>query len=446
MKKQNPDDRSKKNTIRILDYVKFVIFSLLGVVLFFTPVTIKGTSSIPLDHLITYLNNNVPLFGKIITLVIGVVGGLLPWINGSYKKSTLNFVLSVLRLLGAPLCIMGFFNWGPEFLMKPNLIPFVWKNVSVAVTVIVVIGSIFLTLIIGYGLLEFTGVLVKKFMRPVYKVPGLAAVNAVTAFIGSFSVAMFLTDKLYKDAKYTYKEAAIVMTGFSTVSATFMIVIAKTAGFMDIWNFYFWSTFIITLIVSAASVRLWPLTRLDDSYIDGIGKPEAPLQGNIFKSAVHEGASMAASSKSLVGITWENLKGGIQMCLVLTPTGTGIAFLVAILLNMTPVFDYLGYLFYPFTYLLSIFGLQEPAAVAKASAVVFGEVFMPNLSVAALTETTRYIIAVVSVSTIVFFAGFIPCLYATSIRLKPFHLLVIWFERAAISILLAGIVALIYFR
>lgn len=446
MSNQHPTVQTRRNSITLFDYIKFLIFSILGVVFFFTPVTINGASSIPLDHFITWLNNTVPLFGKVLTLVIGVIGGILPWINKSFKRNTLNFILAALRLLGAPLCIMGFFNWGPRFLMQPNLVPFVWEKVSLAVTVIVVIGSIFLTFIVGYGLLEFTGVLVKKFMRPVYKVPGIAAVNAVTAFIGSFSVAMFLTDKLYKDAKYTYREAAIVMTGFSTVSATFMIVIAKTAGFMDIWNFYFWSAFIITLIVSAVSVRLWPLTRIDDSYIDGIGKPETQLKGNIFKNAVNEGVSMAASSKSLIKILWDNLKGGVQMCLVLTPTGTGIAFLVAVLLSMTPVFDYLGYLFYPFTYLLSLFGLPEHTAVAKASAVVFGEVFMPNLSVASLTETTRYIIAVVSVSTIVFFAGFIPCLYATSIRLKPLHVLVIWFERAALSILLAGIVALIYFH
>ena len=99
MKNQIPSDDPAKNAIGVLDYVKFIIYSTLGVVLFFIPVTINGTSSIPLDHLITYLNNTFPLFGSTITLVIGVVGGMLPWINGSFKRNTLNFILSVLRLL-----------------------------------------------------------------------------------------------------------------------------------------------------------------------------------------------------------------------------------------------------------------------------------------------------------------------------------------------------------
>ena len=133
------------------------------------------------------------------------------------------------------------------------------------------------------------------------------------------------------------------------------------------------------------------------------------------------------------------------MCFVLTPTATAIGIFALILVKMTPVFDILGYLFFPFTYLLSVFGLPEPLFVAKASAVVLGEMFVPNLLVASLPAFSRYIVAVVSVSTIIFFAGFIPCLYATSIQLKPWKLLLIWFQRASLSIILAGIVGLIFF-
>ena len=134
------------------------------------------------------------------------------------------------------------------------------------------------------------------------------------------------------------------------------------------------------------------------------------------------------------------------MCFVLTPTATAISILALILVNMTSVFDIVGYLFFPFTYLFSLLGLPEPLFVAKASAVVLGEMFVPNLLVAELPAYSRYIIAVVSVSTIIFFAGFIPCLYATSIQLKPWKLLLIWFQRAALSIILAGIVGFVFFE
>ena len=256
---------------------------------------------------------------------------------------------------------------------------------------------------------------------------------------------MFLTDELYKESKYTYREAAIVMTGFSTVSATFMIVIAGVAGFLSIWNFYFWSTLAITFIVTAITVRLYPLNKLDNSYIDGIGKPEKEIKGNIIKNAINEGVRTAAESKPLLRSLWDNLKGGIKMCFVLTPSATAVGLLASVLARKTQFFDLLGTIFMPITYVLKLFGLESYREVAKASAVALGEVFVPNLTVQDLSDVPKYIIAVVSVSTVVFFAGFIPCLYATSIKLKPWQLLLIWFQRAALSIILAGIAGLIYF-
>ena len=236
------------------------------------------------------------------------------------------------------------------------------------------------------------------------------------------------------------------MTGFSTVSATFMIVIAGVAGFMGIWNFYFWSTLAITFIVTAITVRLYPLNKLDNSYIDGIGKPEKEIKGNIIRNAINEGVRTAAESKPLLKNLWDNLRGGIRMCFVLTPSATAVGLLAAVLARKTQFFDVLGTIFMPITYALKLLGLESYREVAKASAVVLGEVFVPNLTVRDLSDVPKYIIAVVSVSTVVFFAGFIPCLYATSIKLKPWQLLVIWFERAALSIILAGIIGLIYFQ
>jgi nucleoside recognition membrane protein YjiH len=59
------------------------------------------------------------------------------------------------------------------------------------------------------------------------------------------------------------REAVIIATGFSTVSATFMIIVAKTLGLMGNWNLYFWTTFVVTFVVSAITARLWPIAGKD---------------------------------------------------------------------------------------------------------------------------------------------------------------------------------------
>lgn len=424
-------------------YAKFIGFSLFGILFFFAPITFRETKSIPLDHLITFINNALPQSGPLFALCIVVVGGLLPWFDKTYQKGTVAFVISIFRTLGVPIAVMAFFHIGPEWLLDPDLLPFVWEKIVVAVTVIVALGSLFLTFIIAFGFLEFVGMIMKPILRPLYKVPGKAAVDAVASFVGSFSVAIYLTNKLYNANIYTNKEASIIITGFSTVSATFMIIVAKTAGFMDIWNFYFFSTLIITFTVTAIVVRLWPISRIEDSYLDGEEKQEVVFHGNLLANAVKAGLKATSEAQALHKSLWENLKGGIVMCFTLSPCIASIALIAFILVQKTSVFDIFGLVFVPFAYLLSLIGLPEHQMVSKACAMVLGEMFVPNVVVASLPAASKYVVAVVSVSAILFFGGSIPCVLATNIKIKIWQIIVIWFERTVLSILLSGIVAVI---
>lgn len=442
--------KSQNNIYSTGNIFKFVFFSLLGVVLFFIPITISGTNSIPLDHLLTFINIVAPWFGPNFALVIAFVGGVLPWVDKTFKKSKLDLVLSIFRLLGIPVCIMAYFNVGPAWLLEPGMLPFVWVKIVIAVTMIVPIGSLFLTLIICFGALEFIGVFARPIMYPLFGTPGKSAIDAVASFVGSFSVAIFLTDRLYGESKYTKREAIIIMTGFSTVSATFMIIVAKTAEFMDVWDFYFWSTFVICFVVTAITVRLWPIKAIPQTYKDGIGRIEVSTPGkSLLRQAWDEGLEATAVSTFVLKSLWKNFWGGLKMCFVLTPCMAAIGILTFVLVKETQIFSILGLAFFPFTWLVSIIGVPEPMMIAKAAAVTLGEMFVPNLLVASLPAATKYVIAVTSVSSIIFFAGSIPCMLATEIGTKiiPFwKILVIWFERVALSIILAGIVGVIFFR
>ena len=58
---------------------------------------------------------------------------------------------------------------------------------------------------------------------------------------------------------------------------------------------------------------------------------------------------------------------------------------------------------------------------------------------------TRYVVATVCISEILFFSASIPCILSTKIPVKIPQILLLWVERVILSILLAGIVALIAF-
>ena len=110
----------------------------------------------------------------------------------------------------------------------------------------------------------------------------------------------------------------------------------------------------------------------------------------------------------------------------------------------TPVFDIIGYIFYPFTALLQV---PEAQLTAKALSLSIAEMLLPAPLVAGegMAIATRMLVAIVSVSEILFFSASIPCMMGTDIPIKFSDYLLIWVERVILSIILAGALMLIVF-
>ena len=69
--------------------------------------------------------------------------------------------------------------------------------------------------------------------------------------------------------------------------------------------------------------------------------------------------------------------------------------------------------------------------------------FLPAAFVTSAALATRYVVAVCCISELLFFSAVIPCILSTKIPVKVTDLLILWVERLILSILLAGLVALI---
>ncbi|MEW9093581.1 MAG: YjiH family protein [Clostridiaceae bacterium] len=273
----------------------------------------------------------------------------------------------------------------------------------------------------------------KPIMRPIWKTPGRSAIDAVGSFVGSYSIGLLITNTVFKEGKYTIKEASIIATGFSTVSATFMIIVAKTLGIMDMWNKYFWVTLVVTFIVTAITARLRPLKNKENRYYMDKGDVEPEIEGDIFKNALSEGLKAAYKSADLKENVIRNLKSGFLMAMEVLPTIASIGLLGALSAKYTALFDLLGYIFYPFTFALRI---PEPLLAAKACAINIADMSLPLLIVANCPLVTRFIIAVVCISTVLFFSASIPCILATDIPITLKEIIIIAFERTIITLII----------
>lgn len=425
-------------SLNINNLLKFLVFSLIGIFTFFIPITINGVSSIPLDHIVTYVQTVFSAAVPYYALIMIIFGAIYPFINRTWNKDIVNIVLSLFKISGAAVTIMLVFQFGPGWLLDPNIGPYLFEKLVIPVGVLVPIGAVFLALLVGYGLLEFFGVLLQSVMRPIWKVPGRSAVDAVASFIGSYSVGLLITNRVFKEGKYTIKEATIIATGFSTVSVTFMIVIANTLGLMGIWNMYFWVTLFVTFLVTAITVRMWPLNKLSEEYYDGEGHPEEIIKKNRIKVAWSQAMEVADQAPAISKNIWMNFKDGLIMTMAILPSIMSIGLLGLILAEYTSVFDILGYIFYPFTWIMQV---PEPLLAAKAAATEIAEMFLPALLVTDAPLITKFVIATLSVSAILFFSALIPCILSTEIPISVPKLIVIWIERTILTIIIVTPIA-----
>ncbi|HCY8988424.1 TPA: YjiH family protein [Staphylococcus aureus] len=421
---------------------RFFVYSLVGILCFFIPFTINGNNTIFVDHVHLAIRSIIGPLMPYVALIMILIGTALPIVRRTFMTSITNLVITLFKVAGAMIGIMYVFKIGPSILFKANYGPFLFEKLMMPLSILIPVGAIALSLLVGYGLLEFVGVYIEPIMRPIFKTPGKSAVDAVASFV-SYSLGLLITNRVYKQGMYNKREATIIATGFSTVSATFMIIVAKTLGLMPHWNLYFWITLVITFVVTAITAWLPPITNESTEYYNGQeGEQEVAIEGSRLKTAYAEAMKQNALTPSLVKNVWDNFKDGLEMTVGILPSILSIGFLGLIVANYTPFIDWLGYIFYPFIY---IFPIADQAVLAKASAISIVEMFLPSLLVTKAAMSTKFVVGVVSVSAIIFFSALVPCILATEIKIPVWKLIIIWFLRVALSLLITIPVALLIF-
>ncbi|ELI6432550.1 YjiH family protein [bacterium 19CA06SA08-2] len=412
--------------------IKLLLASLFGIAIFFIPFELAGRSTIMVDHLAGFLIAQRPLAVGLILLLIGY-GAITPLLDGRWRARPIDRLLSLFKLIGLVLALMYVANLGPAWLMTPDRLPFLFDKLAMSVGLIVPIGAMALTFLLGFGLLELIGVLMQPVMRPLWRTPGHSAIDAVASFVGSYSVGLLITNRVFLAGKYTVREAVIIATGFSTVSAAFMIIVAKTLNLMEHWNFYFWSTLVITFVITAILARVPPISNMAHHV-----ETDEPLPAgkNRWQAALASGLTQSGMAQPVLRQLQNNLKDGLLMAAAVVPTILSVGLLGLLLAQHTPLFDLLGWLLWPLTWLLE---LGEPLETARALSAGLAEMFLPAILLKDADLLVRYVTAVVSVSSVLFFSASIPCILATRIPVSVGQLVVIWLLRTLLGIVLAAL-------
>ena len=396
-------DNNAKRKHSLAEILRVAIPSFLGIMVFFVPITIAEKNTILLDHLVIWCENLLGENSQWYALLLIIGGSVLPIMQKFWRQGFGSIVFTLFKFIGLVLAGMVIFKAGPAALYEPFMLEFLWKALVIPVGILVPIGAIFMPLLVNYGLVELVGTLTQPFMRLAFKVPGRSAIDAVASFITSFAVGLLITNKAYLSGEYSAKEAAIIATGFSTVSVAFMVIVARTLGLMDIWVVFFLATLFTTVVVTAISARIPPISSMDDH----------------------------ASNREA---TPDNLKDGIVMTMTILPTILSVGTISLLIEKYTPAFDYIGYIFYPITLL---FGMENGLELSSAVSTSYSEMFLPALIMAEADVVSKLVAGITAISSILFVSASIPCIMATNIPISFYGLTVVWVVRTALTMVIA---------
>ncbi|NEU30566.1 YjiH family protein [bacterium LRH843] len=457
--KEVPTDKNVSlKSFSVLHYLKFIIPSLFGVLIFMVPLNTADGITIPIAFFANQINGQIGDYIPYIAsylMVISIIGSIIavsikpkvilenPFLNTLFNVSK---PWLIIRFLGTVFAIMTVYNIGPEWITSENTGGLLSYSLVPILFTTFLLAGFFLPLLLNFGLLEFFGAILIKVMKPIFTIPGRSSIDCLASWVGDGTIGVLLTAKQYEDGYYTKREAAVIATTFSVVSITFSIVVISYLKLEHYFIPYYFTIVLAGLVAAIIMPRIPPLSRKPDTgYEHTEFKAENDIPANItpFKWGINQALLQANKTKNVSSIIKEGCKNVIDMWLGVIPVVMAIGTTAVIIAEYTPIFKYLGM---PFVPILTLLQIPEAGEAAQTMIIGFADMFLPAIIGSGIeSELTRFVIACVSVTQLVYLSEMGGLLLGTKIPVTLKDLFFIFLLRTCITLPIVVVVAHIIF-
>lgn len=445
----------KKNaTFSRADVNRFLIPSLLGAVAFLLPIPVKGTLNTPLGIAIDWgkalLKGQLPFMAMVLVCIGAAV---TVWASLARPKAITErpflrdlFVVTpfwnLSRLAGAVLYVAIYYKMGPEVVwnMDNGGTPAMILAPALLIVFIVLAGAV--PLLTDFGLMEYVGTMARPVMKPLFTLPGRAAVDCLASWVGSSSVGVVITTKVHDEGYYSDREAAIISTTFSVISVAYIYVMADFVGLPHKYFQILFSVYAVTFLLALVMPRIWPLKAIPDSYSGRAGRqaqedlPEGySLSEWALKTAVEK-----ARKEGLSTVLSTCVKTFVSLVVSTMPLVVSWGTVVLLVANNTPLFQWISA---PFAWMLALVHIPEAAQVAPAFVLSYADQFLAAVVGSAReAEAAKFMCAGISATGLIYMTEVGVLILNSSIPLGVGKLTFIYFVRAVLSVFLLAPFAL----
>jgi len=434
---------------------KFLVPSLIGVLLFLVPIKVNDEITIGIgvlaSSLLVTFKNQIPAFLIImlgITVLFTLAAVLVkpkfimdrPFLKSLFLTGPFGVTM---RIIGFLVGIMAFYEIGPEFIASRSTGGVVLYDLAPVLLTWFLFAGILLPLLVEFGLMEFVGSLLQKVMRPLFTLPGRSSIDTMASWMGAGTVGVLVTMKQYDQGYYTKRESAVIATTFSIASVAFSLVIAQVIGIGNLFIPFYLTVTVASLVAAVIMPRIPPLSRKADTYYEPVGKQidESTPEGISslrfgWQQAIKKANTNSKSPKRLIQ---DGLETVLDIWIGLIPLVMSLGAIALILAEFTPVFDILSY---PIVPVLEWMNIPEATSAAPAMLVGFADMFIPAVIGSGIdSEITRFVVGAVSLTQLVYMSEIGILILRSNIPVNIFDLLVIFVLRTIITLPIIVLIA-----
>lgn len=411
---------------KAINIIKFIGGTLLGILLVLIPFNFNGTVDTVLFY---YLKQFIRAYQsplRFIIMILMCISAIVAlydfiakpdWIrNNKILKNIFSTSLFYIvnRFLGALICVLVYFNIGPNFIISADTGESMF-SLATQLSILVPCMLFLQTLILECGAMEFIGELIGFIVKPIFKVSEMGAVSIISAWVGPGNAAILGTRDLFEEGYYTVKEAAIIGSQFSTSSVGWIVLVSSVFGIMDHFGTLFLVITLVGIIVAMVGVRIPPISKYPNTYMNN--SEISPLQVTQNESQSKIAYAFDRALQRADKVTLKTFSSKINNMLfyviwlqpIIVCWGT-LALIVSI---YTPLLQWISY---PIELILNIANISEPAASASAIMSGFADNYLPViLGKDIASVASRFIIAAMSILQIVFMSEIASLLTSTQV-------------------------------
>nr|WP_276933903.1 nucleoside recognition domain-containing protein [Globicatella sulfidifaciens] len=420
---------------------KLIILTLVGFTSFMIPFSFLGDQTLVsyisnfflmrFDHLLTYMVAILIFASLGLSLFSEFSRKHTPISQKIIEKYRTKPIYILTKIIAAIIAIILLFDIKIDIVNNvdtgKNMLQLSKSLVTIAIAL-----SYILPILTNCGIMEFFGVLTQDLIQPLFKVPGVAAVDLITSWFGASNAEVIMAREKYHKGYYSKRDAANIMSNFSLVSVSFVYIVSEATHFAEDFTTIFVVAAFVSIVLAIIMPRIYPLNKISDEYYHqpadytldppkGYNKFTWGLQEGLTQSERFEVSTIIPEGTNVLLSIWFDL---VPIVLAWGTVGLILAY-------YTPIFQVVTY---PIALGLQAIGIEEAFIAAPATLIGFIDMFIPSVLVSNVQSNfTRFVIVELSLVQMIYMTEIGAVILQSEIDIDFKKLVLIFLERTLLA-------------